>query len=67
MAQQETIKCYCLSNKGNMHCPLTTEREDLERTFNYQVRGEDILSVEIDKSFVCKEERKGYCEHCPFK
>lgn len=62
-----TIKCYCLSNGGKMHCPLTTEREDLERTFNYQVRGEEILSVEIDDAFVCKEERKDHCNNCPFK
>lgn len=62
-----TIKCYCLSNRGKMHCPLTTEREDLERTFNYQVRGEEILSVEIDDAFVCEEERKDRCKNCPFK
>ena len=50
-----------------MHCPLTTERRDLEQTFNYQVRGEEILQVEIDKKFVCKDERKDYCKNCPFK
>ena len=50
-----------------MHCPLTTEREGLERTFNYQVRGEEIIEVEIDDTFVCKEERKDYCKDCPFK
>ena len=63
----KTIKCFCLSDKGKMHCPLTTDRTDLERTFNYNVRGEEILEVEIDKAFVCKEERKDYCKNCPFK
>ena len=50
-----------------MICPLTTKREDLEKTFNYQVRGDEIISVEIDSSFVCKEERKADCKNCPFK
>lgn len=61
------IKCFCLSNKGNMHCPLTTERADLEHTFNYQVRDEEIIEVEIDPAFKCGEERKDYCKNCPFK
>ena len=64
---ENTIKCFCLSNKGKMHCPLTTDRKDLERTFNVQVRGEEIIEVEIDKYFVCKDERKDYCKNCPFK
>lgn len=64
----ETIKCYCLQTRsGNMICPLTTDRSDLEKTFNYQVRGEEILEVEIDKSFVCTDERKPHCKNCPFK
>ena len=62
-----TINCYCLSDKGRIHCPLTTEREDLKRTFNYQVRGEEILEVGIDDTFVCNDERKDYCKNCPFK
>ena len=62
-----TIKCLCLSNKGKLHCPLTTERKDLEHTFNYQVRDEQIVEVEIDDSFVCKDERTKMCENCPFK
>lgn len=43
------------------------EREDLERTFNYKVRGEEITEVEIDDAFVCEEERKDHCKNCPFK
>ena len=62
-----TTKCYCLSKNGNMHCPLTTDKSELERTFNYQVRGEAIQEVEIDNKFVCEEERKPYCKSCPFK
>ena len=62
-----TIKCYCLSNRGKLHCPLTTVRRDLENTFNYQVRGEDIVVVEIDDAFVCTDERNRRCENCPFK
>lgn len=62
------VKCYCLQTReGYMHCPLTTERKDLERTFNYQVRGEEIIEVTIDSSFVCSEERKPDCINCPFK
>jgi hypothetical protein len=60
------IRCYCLSNNGKLHCPLTTEREDLERTFNYQVRGEDIVWVDIDEKFVCTDKRTDSCKNCPF-
>lgn len=64
----ESVKCYCLkTRKGDLICPLTTEREDLSRTFNHQVLGHEIVKVEIDKGFVCKEERKDHCKHCPFK
>lgn len=64
----ETIKAFCLrTRKGNMICPLTTKREDLEKTFNYQVRGDEIISVEIDSTFVCKVERNDDCKNCPFK
>lgn len=62
-----TIKCYCLkSRKNGLHCPLTTEVRDLELTFNYQVRQEEIVEVEIDDSFVCKDERTKMCKNCPF-
>lgn len=61
-----TIKCYCLSNRGNLHCPLTTEPADLEKTFNYRVLDEDIVSVEIDDAFVCTNERNHSCAKCPF-
>jgi len=62
------IKCFCLQTRqGRMICPLTTERGDLERTFNYKVRGDEIISVEIDDVFVCKEKRTERCKHCPFK
>ena len=50
-----------------MHCPLTTKREDLEKTFNYQVRGEEIIEVEIDNLFVCQDEQTASCINCPFK
>lgn len=64
----KTIKALCLRTRnGKMICPLTTKREDLEKTFNYQVRGDEIISIEIDSSFVCKEERKEHCKNCPFK
>ena len=70
MAKQEkksdVIRCYCLSKNGKMHCPLTQDRAELERTFNYQVRGEDIVWVDIDVNFVCHDERKEYCKSCPF-
>ena len=62
-----TIVCYCLSDRGRLHCPLTTDRSDLERTFNHQVRGEDIVRVEIDPAFVCHEARTPHCKNCPFK
>ena len=62
-----TTKCYCLRTKdGGLHCPLSTDRSLLERTFNAFVRGEEIVDVEIDNSFVCNKERKSYCENCPF-
>lgn len=64
----ESVKCYCLQTRqGNMHCPLTTERRDLERTFNYQVCGEQIVEVEVDEDFVCEEVRTERCDNCPFK
>lgn len=64
----ETIKAFCLRTRnGNMICPLSTKREDLEKTFNYQVRGAEIISVDIDSTFVCKEERIDHCKNCPFK
>jgi len=63
-----TTKCFCLRTRsGMMICPLTTDRRDLERTFNYQVRGEEIIEVDIDNAFVCKEERTDRCKNCPFK
>ena len=63
-----TTKCFCLRTlQGKMICPLTTDRKDLEQTFNYQVRGDEIIEVEIDNGFVCHEERKNYCKNCPFK
>ena len=66
--KEDVVRCYCLrTREGNMHCPLTTEREDLERTFNYQVRGEEIIWVDIDKSFVCTDKRSRHCVNCPFK
>lgn len=63
------IKCYCLKVRqtGNMICPLTTDIRDLKTTFNYQVRGDEIIEVGIDKSFVCTDERKPHCKNCPFK
>lgn len=70
MTKQTTksVSCYCLSSKnGNLHCPLSTDKRSLELTFNYQVRGESIVAVEIDPSFVCDDERKPYCKNCPFK
>lgn len=64
----DTIKCYCLRTKeGKMHCPLSTDRASLRHTFNFMVRGEEIVDVEVDKAFVCKDERKSYCNNCPFK
>ena len=63
-----TKRCYCLRTRnGNMICPLTTERRDLEKTFNYQVRGDEIIEVEVDNDFVCNEERTDRCKNCPFK
>ena len=64
-----TVKCYCLKVRrtGNLICPLTTNPHDLEHTFNYMVQGDEIVTVEIDDKFVCKEERKPSCKNCPFK
>lgn len=61
------VKCFCLVGQNGMHCPLSTDKKDLERTFNYQVRGENIIEIEIQDNFVCKEERKDMCKYCPFK
>ena len=64
----KSIRCYCLMTAGGkMHCPLTTEKKTLENTFNFRVRGEQIIWVDIDENFVCKENRKDYCKDCPFK
>lgn len=50
-----------------MICPLTTDRRELEHTFNYEVRGDEIVEVEIDDTFVCDEKRTDRCKSCPFK
>lgn len=65
----DCIKCYCIKVRqtGNLICPLTTVRKDLENTFNYRVRGDEIIEVYIDKAFVCDNERKPHCKNCPFK
>ena len=63
----DLVKCYCLEGSKGYHCPLTTDRRDLELTWNYKVRGEAICEVEIDPAFVCGEERSTSCVHCPFK
>lgn len=67
MAQEKTdvVRCYCFSKNGKPHCPLTTDEKDLKKYFNYFL--EDIMWVDIDKSFVCHEERKDHCAKCPFK
>lgn len=67
MAKDNLIWCYCLNDRGNRHCPLTTDKADLERTFNYQVRNESIEKIGIDPAFKCTDERKDYCKNCPFK
>lgn len=63
------VKCYCLRKRKekSMYCPLTTDVEDLKKTFNYQVRGDEIVEVEIEETFVCYAERKEMCKNCPFK
>lgn len=63
-----TVKCYCLKDKKRgLHCPLTTDARDLERTFNFFVRDEEIVQVDIDDSFVCEEmPRRAMCGGCPF-
>ena len=63
--QAEVVRCWCYSKNGEPHCPLTTDEQDLKRYFNYFL--EDIIWVDIDKSFVCHEERKEHCKNCPFK
>lgn len=63
----DTIKCYCLQGPRGFHCPLVSDRSVLEQTWNYKVRGEAICEVEIDSTFVCKEERSTSCDSCPFK
>ena len=63
----EVVSCYCLRNeKGNLHCPLSTDKQFLERTFNVFVRGEEIVRVDIDKAFRCDEKRSPSCKNCPF-
>lgn len=62
---EDTVRCWCFSKNGNPHCPLTTNQDDLKHYFNYFM--EDIVWVDIDKAFVCDEERTKHCEHCPFK
>ena len=61
------IKVYCLSNRGDLHCPLSTDRRFLELTFNHQVRGEDIVELGIDPDFRCDMERRETCKNCPFR
>ena len=63
--QEDVVRCWCYSKNGEPHCPLTTDEQDLKRYFNYFL--EDIVWVDIDKSFVCHEERKEHCKNCPFK
>lgn len=67
MSKTKVIRCWCLKGRNGFHCPLTTDRSELERTFNYRVRGEEIVWVDIDASFVCPDEKnEGKCHGCPF-
>lgn len=66
--QVESVKCFCLqTRRGNLICPLTTNREDLEKTLNYKVLGDAIVEVDINKDFVCPQKRTEHCKNCPFK
>lgn len=62
---KEVVRCYCFSNNGKLHCPLTTNESDLKGMFNYFT--EHIVWVDIYADFVCKETRKPSCKNCPFK
>ena len=62
---KDTIKVYCFSKHGEPHCPLVTRESDLRNYFNYFT--EDIIWMEIDKSFVCEDERTRHCKNCPFR
>lgn len=63
----EVVKCYCIMEfNGNLHCPLSTDVKYLENTFNTLIGGV-VVNVEINKAFVCQEERKESCKYCPFK
>jgi hypothetical protein len=64
----EVVKCHCLrAPNGSLICPLTTEVEDLKRTLNYHFHDYEIVDVEINKEFVCKQKRTEHCKNCPFK
>ena len=64
-------KVYALSTTNSAdgaHCPLVDldHKDELERTFNYQVRNEYIVELEISNAFVCKDKREKECKYCPF-
>ena len=64
-------KVYALSTTNGAngaHCPLVSldHKDELEHTFNYQVRGEQIVELEISNAFVCEKKGQQMCEFCPF-
>lgn len=63
----EVVKCYCImAFNGNLHCPLSTDVKYLEDTIYTKIGG-IVVNVEINKAFVCQEERNESCKYCPFK
>ena len=64
-------RVYALSTTDGVdgaHCPLVDldHKDELEHTFNYRVRNERILELEISNAFVCGDKGQKRCKHCPF-
>lgn len=64
-------KVYALSTTNGTdgaHCPLVSldHKDELEHTFNYQVRNECIIELEISNNFVCEDKGQEKCKYCPF-
>ena len=66
MATNNVTRCYCYFKNNKPHCPLAGNEKDLQDLHLFNDFIEPVGWVDIDNSFVCKEERKEHCKHCPF-
>lgn len=53
-----------LEGRNGLHCPCYKTFEDAARTFNYQIHGERILTLDLPDDFLCDEPLCKSCVKC---